>query len=237
MSADSTFDPFKPETEEESKPKAVEPKTEPVKIQPEPEPMVEPKLVVEAQPDVKPEKKEPEINPTVIVTKTDAYIHERMRSQPQTLDAVRATVTKLQTTASRLDLPDYFVKYSYDHTQGQGEFVFRWLFRDKRAIDYAINVRGWQLVNRRYFPDAPNHLFSANGAVEIGDDILSFVKAEIALAYRKASGDKSTERVKAQMTKHEGDPSYYKPKLDPSPGDEGYDPNRPRHQITEGADF
>src|SRR3990167_9191199 len=132
------------------------------------------------------------VRPTVIMSEEDAYITERVVSQPATLDEVRKTVVYTATATNRLSLPDYLERYSYDCTYGpdckahtwkldevlgrwsyghRGEFVFRWIKKVKRAIDHAMNVQGWFFVNRRYFPDAPTHLFSANGGVEQGDVI------------------------------------------------------------------
>ncbi len=162
------------------------------------------------------------VKPTVIMTETDAYIHERMISQPKTLDEVRHTVVQVNTDKNRLSLPDYFERFSHDCTVGRGcpahawsydeptnrwsypqrgEFIFRWMKNTKRAIDHALNVSGWFFVNRRYFPDAPSHLFSANGGIELGDVILFFLPAKQALALRAAPGKKSTELIKSRLTR------------------------------------
>jgi len=186
------------------------------------------------------EKPIEEIRPTVIMTNQDAYIHERMKGQPETLDDVRnIKVEAPDQDKGRLDLPEYFKKFSFDHTKG--EFIFYWLNKDKRAIDRGINVRGWLLVNRRYFPDAPKFLFSANGGVEFGDSILVFMQVKKALALREAPGMKSRELVQTRTTEvekgtpdkggrrqmgHEDDPNYYAPKLSsPAGGEETTSPD------------
>ena len=150
----------------------------------------------------------------------DAYITERVASQPPTLDEVRKVVVYTDSTRNRLALPPYFERYSYDCSSppdcaehpwkqdaegrwsygNRGEFIFRWIKKTKRAIDHAMNVQGWLFVNRRYFPDAPGHLFSAYGGVELGDVLLFFLPAKQALALRALPGKRSTEALKARLT-------------------------------------
>lgn len=179
----------------------------------------------------------PDNKPTVVMTNTDAYIHERMKAQPKDLETVLARRVEVsEDTRHRLTLPKYFVKYSYDHSDQKGQFVFRWLFKNKQALDYAINVRNWILVNRRFFKDAPNHLFSSNGGVEEGDSILAFMPAKQALELRAAPGKKSKDRVQAQLSKHKNSEHYYEPSLDPEMGPEGSD-GAPAGVLQEGRDF
>ena len=203
--------------------------------------------------------------PTVIMTEADAYIHERVASQPRSLDEVRTTVVQSDIEKNRLSLPDYLERFSYDCTQGRtckahpwtydeatgrwsyskrGEFVFRWTKKVKRAIDHAMNVNGWFFVNRRYFPDAPHHLFSANGGIELGDVILFFLPAKQALALRAAPGKRSSEAVHARMTRVKagsvlmtGDPTNPNVYMPEGGGDEDEAPTDGRRQIVEGQDF
>ena len=56
-------------------------------------------------------------------------------------------------------------------------------------------------MNRRYFPDAPTHLFSANGGVELGDAILQFLPAKQALNIRYAPGKRSSEIIRSRVTR------------------------------------
>ena len=161
------------------------------------------------------------ITATVIMSEEDAYITERVASQPATLDEVRKVVVYTDSTKNRLSLPPYFERFSHDCTVGQeclvhawkrddatnrwsygnkGEFIFRWVKKVKRAIDHAMNVQGWLFVNQRYFPDAPDHLFSANRGVELGDVVLFFLPAKQALALRAVPGRKSNEALKARLT-------------------------------------
>ena len=150
--------------------------------------------------------------PLVIMSELDSYISEQIKSQPATLDEAvhRFEQISAVTGRHRLVLPEFFERASYDCTWGQecpehvngthGQWVFRWLFKEKRAIDHARNVVGWMLVNRAYFPSAPRLLFTANGGVEVGDGILAFIPAKKALELREAPGKKSRDRIESQMT-------------------------------------
>ena len=151
--------------------------------------------------------------PVVIMSELDSYIHDRIVSQPQTLDeAVQRFEQSAVTGATRhrLVLPEFFEQLSYDcswghgclhHVNGaKGPWVFRWLLKEKRAIDNARDVVGWMLVNRAYFPHASRMLFTANGGVEVGDGILAFIPAKKALELREAPGKKSRDRIDSQMT-------------------------------------
>ncbi len=178
----------------------------------------------------KSEKEEFSAKPTVVMTEIDSKIYEKMKSQPDSLDDVSVTyVDKESTGLHRMSLPPYFEKYSYDCTRGRtcefhkreysekngvryehvinhGKYVFRWLLKKERAIDYSTNVRGWYLVNRIYFSDAPRDLFSVSGGVELGDSILAFMPVEKAMEIRNAPSQKSQDLLNARMT-----PSKKKP--------------------------
>ena len=149
-------------------------------------------------------------SPSVIVTQLselDSYIAQRQRGQPKTLDDVEARVQRLENLnrdRHRMTLPDYFEQKSYDH-EASRPFVFRWLFKEKKAIDRALNDIGWTLVNRTYFPDAPEYLFTANGGIEIGDALLAFMPAKRALAIRLEPGRRSQQKLASRMTKVEQD--------------------------------
>src|SRR3990167_9416502 len=203
------------------------------------------------------------VKPTIIMTEEDAYIHERQASQPQTLEEVRRVVVHTDTEKNRLSLPDYFERYSHDCTSGRGckahtwvydeptnrwsygnrgEFIFRWVKKVKRAIDHAMNVQGWMFVSRRYFPDAPNHLFSANGGIELCDVILFFLPTKQALLLRAAPGKRSTEILKSRLTRTKsgdmlmtGNPDGDHVYIPESSGDEDDNANAPG--IQEGRDF
>lgn len=158
-----------------------------------------------------------ETKPTVVMSEVDSYVHERMKNQPTTLDAVLSEDVSVTEHASRLQLPKEFESYSYDCSHGgacaihqrdpkngdigvRGDFVFRWVQKTKRSIDTATGVRGWLFVNRQAFPSVPRFRFSVNGGVEVGDCILMFMSAKKALAIRKAAGVRSNEMLGSRMT-------------------------------------
>ena len=172
-----------------------------------------------------------------IMTNTDAYINERMKGQAASVEDVLGRKAAMRDdTSHRLELPNYFKKFSYDHPQvgGKGKLVFRWIYKHKRAIDYAMNVRNWVLVNRRHFKDAPRHLFSANGGVEEGDNILAWIPAQEALTLRNAPGKKSSEHLRAIKSKGDEE-GFYHAKLSPE-SEEGSD-TAPAGALQEGRDF
>ena len=68
------------------------------------------------------------VKPTIIMTESDAYISERMHSQPKTLDEVRSVTIQTDVTKNRLSLPDYFEHFSYDCTMGQSCQVHPWSY-------------------------------------------------------------------------------------------------------------
>src|SRR3990167_5755620 len=96
--------------------------------------------------------------PFQVMAEEDAYIADRMKSQPKTLEEVfMVKERKYAPGEHRLSLPKELRKY-------EDRFVFRWLNKKKRAIDDAI-IKGWVLVNRRLFPDVAEnakHLFSTS---------------------------------------------------------------------------
>lgn len=201
--------------------------------------------------------------PITIMTEGDAYITERMKSQPQTLEDIVYTPREERVGIHRLSLPEFFEQYSYDCTMGQscgchgwvknevsyglqmkmdrweqskrGKYIFRWLSKNKRALDLSLNVKDWLLVNRNYFPEAPKILFSINGGVENGDAILGFMPVEKALFLRNKPIKDSQDRVTSEARKHENNPNFYKAKLDPEKRDG--DDFAPADARQEGRDF
>ena len=147
-----------------------------------------------------------------IMAEEDAYIADRMKSQPKTLDEVLMVKEKRYAPGEhRLSLPKELKPY-------EDRFIFRWINKRKRAVDEAI-IKGWVIVNRTLFPDVArdaSHLFSTSGAVEKGDAILSFMNKEVAMQIRRAPGEKSSAILKAQLEKGtqklgEGQSGFYKP--------------------------
>ena len=201
--------------------------------------------------------------PLTIMTENDAYISERIKSQPSDITQVEVSTKEETLGIHRLSLPDYFEQFSYDCTVGvscihhgwvkrrityglnmemdrweqtkHGKFVFRWLSKIKRALDTAINVRGWYIVNRSYFPESPRILFSANGGVENGDSILGFMSVKKAIEIRNKPSQDSLNRVRSEEGKHEGHPNFYKAKIDSERTDG--DDFAPPDARQEGRDF
>ena len=154
--------------------------------------------------------KEKSQDPIVIMSETDAYIHERMKSQPKSIEEIKIVERRPEGEHS-LSLPKELLKF-------KGQFAFRWLNKKKQAIDRALDVVGWNLVNRAIFNDVSDHLFTANGVIERGDAILAFMPEKQAQIIRKAPGELSRERVKnlpVQDLKKWEDrgEKYYKPDL------------------------
>jgi hypothetical protein len=156
--------------------------------------------------------KEPVKDPMVIMSDTDAYIHERLKSQPKTLKEAEVKVIHSHKEG------DHVLSLPKEIEQHRKKFAFRWLNKKKRAIDHALDVVGWSLVNRAAFNTLPDYLFSANGVIERGDAILAFMPEKQAAIIRKRPGEISRERVKnlpvQELKKWEdrGD-KYYKPDL------------------------
>ena len=159
-------------------------------------------------------KEESKQAPTTLIAanQTDVYIAQMAAGQPDTLEEAEAREIIVKDGNHRLTLPEeihvMFKKRGY---------APRWIFKDKRALDHAIKQRGWNLVTRTYFPDLPDHLFSATGVIEQGDAILGFMPERTAKKLRSEPGLKSMERVKnLPIDKWKDDPSgerYYKPDL------------------------
>ena len=148
-----------------------------------------------------------------LVSDLDAYVSQRMKSGPKTLDEVLFVKEKQYAPGEhRLSLPQELRKYT-------DRFAFRWINKKKRAIDDAVNLKGWVLVNRALFPDLPDYLFSTTGGVEVGDTILGFMKKEKAEAIRRAPGEKSRQLLETNpMIRKNLEPlpsgksGFYKPK-------------------------
>lgn len=167
----------------------------------------------------------------------DAYIADKMKAQPQTLDEVLMVKEKKYAPGEhRLSLPKPFKVY-------EDRFTFRWINKHKRAVDDA-NIKGWVIVNRRNFSDVAKdpenkHLFSTSGAVEKGDAILCFMAKAIAEQIRRAPGEKSSAYLQAQLAKGteklpEGQSGFYKPEDTTEKEDAGLSEGG---GLQEGRDF
>lgn len=142
-----------------------------------------------------PQKSEPEQRPIVILSELDAIIAERNKTQISNAPAVEdievRDVDTLTESQHRLKLPK-----EVEAAMLKRGLSPRWIFKEKRAIDNALNVIGWILANRVYFPELPDYLFSASGCIEAGDAILAFMPKRRAEQIRELPAKKSRELVK-----------------------------------------
>ena len=161
----------------------------------------------EAVPFVEQQQK-PELH--LVLAQDDAYISDRIKSQPKNLDEVIFMKEPISAPGEhRLSLPKELKEF-------EDRLAFRWINKKKRAIDDAIDLRGWYFINRITFPKLPGRLFSNSGAIERGDTLLMYMPLEKAERLRKAPGEKSSALVKAQLAKGEGklpkgQSGFYKP--------------------------
>jgi hypothetical protein len=170
-----------------------------------------------------------------MMNEEDAYIADRMKSLPKTLDEVLLVKEiKYKPGEHRLSLPKEFKEY-------EDRVVFRWINKKKRAVDEAI-LKGWVIVNRTNFASVANkakHLYGPSGAVEKGDCILAFISRPLAEAIRKAPGEKSSQIIKDHLSKGkeelgEGQSGFYIPKDTSEKEDAGLEAGG---GLQEGRDF
>ena len=214
-----------------------------------------------------------DVKRTVVMTEIDTKIRERIIGQPQSLDDIDVKVSAERPQGlHRLSLFPEFEQYSYDCTRGDsckfhrrevekrngvvyvkilnhGKYAFRWLLKNNRAIDDAINVRGWYLANRALFPEVPKMLFSVSGGVELGDSILACMPIAKALAIRNAPSVRSKELLRSRMTTsrkkpnqvlmsgNPEDPNTYMPDLGKEAADKGEGISSAPGSMEEGRDF
>jgi hypothetical protein len=135
-------------------------------------------------------KEERKVERTVLVSELDAYVSELMKEGPQTIDEVPVSVREVEKDDiyNILELPQEVKKY-------EDKFSFCWVSKKKRSIDEYRSVLEFLFVNKRFFPDLPDRLFTANGSIERGDLILMFISKERAKALRDEPIKKSQERI------------------------------------------
>lgn len=191
--------------------------------------------IKEVAPIIKEDIKATEYPILQTMSEEDAYINDRMKSQPQTLDEVLLVKEKKYAPGEhRLSLPKELKPY-------EKSFAFRWINKKKRAVDDAI-IKGWVIVNRKLFPQVAQrakHLFSTSGAIEKGDAILAFMNKEVAMQIRRAPGEKSSAYLKAQLEKGtkpllKGQSGFYKPEDTSEKEDAGIEHGG---GLQEGRDF
>lgn len=155
--------------------------------------------------------------PVYLGSEMDAYIHERVKSQPKSLEEIQVKSSEDAKRPSILALPKELEKHGK-------EYSFRWINKKKRSIDNALDVIGWTFVTRNFFNDLPKHLFTANGVIERGDAILAFMPQKMAERIRLRPAEISRERVlntpvqDLRKWKDRGD-KYYKPDLSAAESD------------------
>lgn len=149
--------------------------------------------------------------PVYLGSEIDAYVHERVKGQPKTLEEVRVKFVESEKRPSILALPKDLEKFCK-------EYSFRWINKKKRAIDNALDNIGWTLVTRNFFNDLPKHVWGPNGVIERGDAILAFMPQDKAMKIRLRPAEISRERVTntpvqdLRKWKDRGE-QYYKPDI------------------------
>ena len=186
-------------------PKKVE---EPVKETPKFDPKVE-KVEVKATPvpeKIVPVQAEKQVQNIQIHSEIDSMLLDRLKSQPKTLDEIDIeVVSQPREGVHKLTLPEELEPFTK-------KYAFCWIFKRKQSIDEACDQLHYKLTNRTYFPELPDHIFSARGIIERGDNVLAFRPMRIEIEMRKVPGIESNQRIKARQNAHEGDPSFYVPK-------------------------
>ena len=133
--------------------------------------------------------------PVTILSELDSIIMERNKTQlanAPTVEDIQVRDLDTRTEGQhRLKLPK-----EVEEAFKKRKISARWIYKEKRAIDNALNVIGWTLANRVYFPELPDYLFSATGCIEAGDAILAFMPLDRVLKLRELPGKKSRELVR-----------------------------------------
>ena len=160
--------------------------------------------VAEKSNPVQPEKVERQN--IVVHSEIDVMLLDRAKGQPKTLDEIDTEViVKPKEGRHALSLPDELEPYTK-------KYAFCWIFKRKKAIDEASDLYHYYLTTRTYFGDLPDHLFSARGIIERGDNVLMFRSRKVDEEMRKAPGLESLQAIKARTSAHENDPNFYIPK-------------------------
>ena len=166
------------------------------------EPIAEKEVVSEKLP-VQPEKVERQN--IIVHSELDVMLLDRAKSQPRTLEEIDSEViVKPKEGRHQLSLPNELESYTK-------KYAFCWIFKRKKSIDEASDLYHYYLTNKLYFPELPDHLFSARGIIERGDNVLMFRSRKVDEEMRKIPGIESIKAIKARTTAHEGHPSYYVP--------------------------
>jgi hypothetical protein len=164
------------------------------------------KPVAERVIPVQPEKVERQN--IVVHSELDVMLLDRAKSQPKSLTEIDSEViVKPKEGRHQLSLPVELEPYTK-------KYAFCWIFKRKKAIDEASDLYHYYLTNQTYFSDLPDHLFSARGIIERGDNVLMFRSKKVDEEMRKVPGLESLQAIKARTQAHEGNPNFYVPTAD-----------------------
>ena len=164
------------------------------------------KPVTEKKSPVQPEKTERQN--IVVHSEIDVMLLDRVKSQPKTLDEIDAqVVVQPKQGKHQLSLPEELEEY-------MKKYAFCWIFKRKKSIDEASDLYHYYLTNQTYFPELPDHVFSARGIIERGDNVLMFRSRKVDDEMRKIPGLESLQAIKARTGAHEGNPNFYVPQAE-----------------------
>jgi hypothetical protein len=161
----------------------------------------------EKQDDIPVQPERQDVRNIVVHSEVDVMLLDRLKSQPKTLKEVDdEVIVQPKEGRHQLSLPDELDPYL-------GKYAFCWIFKRKKAIDEAYDLYHYKLVNQTLLnnPPLPDHLFSARGIIERGDNVLMFRSKKIDEEMRKIPGIESLRNIKARNEAHEGAPNFYIP--------------------------
>jgi len=114
-----------------------------------------------------------------------------------------------QPTQAEIAVGDYYKPHDFDLPKECAPFAdkfdFRWLSKDTRMLDRAVNVKGWTIVNRTCDIKIPEYMFRAHGGVEKRSMLLAYRRKEVGDAFRKISQNQSIENIKKARKDSERD--------------------------------
>lgn len=142
---------------------------------------------------------------TVVLDHENAYLADVIKSQPSSLEEIEIKLSeKADPNQHQLTLPPEIKKY-------ENKYTFRWIMKNRRSISLASQVRKLMFVNKTYFPDLPDHLFTASGAIERGDSILVFTLREVSERRKQELSNFAKEKVQSKIGAHKSNPNFYTP--------------------------
>jgi hypothetical protein len=155
-------------------------------------------------------------------------------------DKVIADMIAAKPTQSEININDYYKPHDFDLPKEcepyADKFDFRWLSKDSRMLDRAVNVKGWTIVNRTCDIKLPEHLFRAHGGVEKRSLLLAYRRKEIGDIFKKAAQAQSIENIKKARKDAERDKPespFYTAKLSPKEEQD----EEASGEVVQGRDF